>query len=93
MRVRGEKDSKDMGIREDLVEKYGQDFLFADGFDSAIIGCAVGFDSGRVVNDYRQMGQILMEEGCTEEEAWEHLEFNTLGAYVGEQTPIYVNKN
>ena len=25
MRVRGEKDSKDMGIREDLVEKYGQD--------------------------------------------------------------------
>ena len=93
MRVRGEKDSKDMGIREDLVEKYGQDFLFADGFDSAIIGCAVGFDSGRVVYDYRQMGQILMEEGCTEEEAWEHLEFNTLGAYVGEQTPIYVNKN
>ena len=63
MRVRGEKDSKDMGISEDLVEKYGQDFLFADGFDSSIIGCAVGFDSGRVVYDYRNMGQRLLEEG------------------------------
>ena len=82
-----------MGIREDLVEECGQDFLFADGFDSAIIGCAIGFDSGRVVYDSQQMVHILTKDGLSEEEAWEFLEFNTFGAYVGEQTPIYINKN
>ena len=38
-----------MGIRDDLVEQFGEDLLFADGYDSAIIGVAVGFDSQRVV--------------------------------------------
>jgi hypothetical protein len=32
-----------------------------------------------------------MEDGMEEEEAWEFLEFNTFCAYVGEQTPIFVN--
>ena len=41
-REHGKKDSRVMGIREDLVDAYGEDFLFADGFDAAIIGCAVG---------------------------------------------------
>jgi hypothetical protein len=30
-------------------------------------------------------------EPMTEEDAWEYLEFNTFCAYVGEQTPIFVN--
>jgi hypothetical protein len=30
-------------------------------------------------------------EPMTEEEAWEFLEFNCFCAYVGEQTPIFVN--
>ena len=34
-----------MGIREDLSERYGDALLFADGYDSAIIGVAIGFDS------------------------------------------------
>ena len=31
-------------------------------------------------------------EPMTEEDAWEFLEFNTFCAYVGEQTPIYINQ-
>ena len=38
-----------MGIREAIAESHGDDILFADGFDSAIIGVAVGNDTGRVV--------------------------------------------
>ena len=30
-----------MGIREDLSERYGDVLLFADGYDSAIIGVAI----------------------------------------------------
>ena len=38
------------------------------------------------------MAQTLVDDGCTYEEAWEYLEFNTFGAYVGEGTPIYMNR-
>ena len=78
-------------LREKLAENFGDDLLFADTFDGAIIGVAIGHDSERVVYDTRQMVEILLqEEDFTEEEAWEYLEFNTFGAYVGENTPSYV---
>lgn len=31
-----------------------------------------------------------MNDGCTEEEALEYFEYNTLGSYVGLSTPIFV---
>ena len=31
------------------------------------------------------------DKELSEEDAWEFLEFNTFCAYVGEQTPLYVN--
>ena len=84
-------DSKVMDIRERLTEDHGDDLLFADGFDFAIIGVCIGHDSGRVVYDARKMVRILSnEEEMTRDEAWEYLEFNTFGAWVGDKTPIYV---
>ena len=81
-----------MELREKLVEHFGDDLLFADSFDDAIVGVAVGNDSGRVVYDAKQMVDILaQEENFTEETAWEFLEFNTFCAYVGKRTPLYVN--
>ena len=77
--------------REEICELYGDDLLFADGFDVAIIGVAGGFDSGRVVYDYDKMGEACIQEaGMTYEDSVEWIEFNTMNAYVGEQTPIYV---
>lgn len=76
--------------REEIAAQYddmGVDLLFADGFDEAIIGVdAVTF---RVIYDYDTMVAILISEGMTEEESIEHLDYNVLCAYVGEQTPIY----
>ena len=81
-------------IKDDLAGACGDDLLFADGFDVAIVGVAAGFDSGRVVYDYEKMIQILcdQEDGMTYGEAVEFLEFNTLGSYVGDHTPIYINR-
>jgi len=80
-----------MEIRDELANQFGENLLFADSFDGAIIGVAVGRDSERVVYNARQMVEVLVqEENFTEEEAWEYLEFNTFGAYVGKNTPIYV---
>ena len=36
-----------MDIREELCEHHGDDLLFADGYDDAIVGVCGGFDSGR----------------------------------------------
>ena len=78
-------------LRQELADRYGDDLLFADGYDNAIIGVAAGFDCPRVVYDTERMAELLVEDDeMTYEEAWEWLEFNTFGAYVGESTPIYV---
>lgn len=74
-----------------------------DGYDKAIIGIT---DNGQLVYSKEWMVRLLVEmdyksvmeaedktdlEPMTEEEAWEFLDFNCFCAYVGEQTPIFVN--
>jgi hypothetical protein len=77
--------------RDELTERFGSDLLFADNFDSSIIGVTTGFNSGIVVYDGNKMAKELMyQHNMTDEEAWEYLEYNVFGAYVGEKTPIYV---
>lgn len=63
--------------------------LKADGFNSAIIG--VDNAAERVVYDKHKMIEILIEQGMTDEEAIEYLEYNVWCAYVGKHTPIYVD--
>ena len=80
-----------MGIREELSEHYSTDLLFADGYDDAIIGVCVGFDSGRVAYSIPKMIEIAANDLSVDyNEAVEWLEYNTFGAYVGENTPIYM---
>lgn len=61
-----------------------------DGYDKAIIGLS---DNGQLVYSKERMVKILMEtdSSMTEEDAHEYLEFNTFMAYVGDQTPIFIN--
>jgi len=62
----------------------------SDGYDKAILGLT---DNGQLVYSKEIMVELLMEDDnqLSEEDAWEFLEFNCFCAYVGEQTPIYVN--
>ena len=60
--------------------------IVADGFDAAIIGLA----GDTVVYDADKMHGILEAQGMTNLEAMEYFNFNIAGAYVGENTPIYV---
>lgn len=67
--------------------------LVADGFDGAIIGIARRFGQENIVAySYERCVEILIErDGATYEEAVEHLEVNVLGAWRGEETPIFVH--
>jgi hypothetical protein len=67
------------------------DTLVADGFDEAIIGIGRQFNKQLVIYDEDKCIQILMErDGMSWEEAIEFFNFNVVGAYVGEHTPIFV---
>jgi hypothetical protein len=61
-----------------------------DGYDKAILGIT---DNGQLVYSKEIMVDLLREEDkdLSEEDAWEFLEFNCFCAYVGDQTPIFVN--
>ena len=80
-------------IRQELADLYNdEELLFADGFDDCIIGVVSGLDSiYRVVYDTGKMISKLISDGMTAEEAEEYFDFNILGAYVGDRTPLYVN--
>ena len=77
------------GIME-YLESCFPDSLLADGFDSCIIGITQGTDSGRITYDVDKMIEVCMEDGMTYEDAVEYLEYNTLNAYVGQYTPVYI---
>lgn len=84
-----------MTRREEIAEECGDDdLLFVDpaSFDEAIIGVADP-SPGReqsVVYDREAVIDVLEREGMSREEAEEHFQFNIVGAWVGDRTPIFV---
>ena len=81
--------AKKKNKRERLQEMTNARLLFADGYDDAIIGLDMG--SGcKVVYDYADCIQCLRDEGLTEMEAYDHFHYNTLGSYIGDETPLYI---
>jgi hypothetical protein len=77
-------------LLERILEARGeeQEFLKADGFDTAIIGLEES--SGRLIYSVSKIIAILKEEEKMEEsDAWEHYYYNIEGGYVGEYTPIW----
>ena len=74
-------------MREKILDRYPDEvFLFADGFDEAILG--VDEQSGRLVYSANKCIEILARE-MTLDEAYEHFSFNVESAYMGEKTPIW----
>tara|TARA_A100001201_G_scaffold143382_2_gene144790 strand:- start:722 stop:976 length:255 start_codon:yes stop_codon:yes gene_type:complete len=60
--------------------------LKADGFDDAVIGIT---RDKILVYSIEKTIQILMED-MSEIDAIEHLDYNILGSYVGDYTPIFI---
>ena len=66
-----------------------EECLTADGFDIALVGCTYGANVVAVY-DIDKMIETLIDEGLEWGEAAEFLEYNVVGAYVGEKTPKYM---
>lgn len=71
-----------------------EDIVFLDGFDDAIVGVAVQHTKKPVVvYDRARCIEILMErDGMPHDEAEEFFGFNTECVWVGEQTPMFLDK-
>lgn len=74
------------------IEEINPEALLCDGFDEAIIGMAERINLGPVVAyDVDKMLEIMVErDGMTYEEAMEYFGYNILGAWMGENTPVYI---
>jgi hypothetical protein len=65
--------------------------LYADGFEDALTGLGWQHTKLIAVYDYKKCVEILMtREEMTHEEAIEWMEFNVVGSYAGEYTPIFM---
>ena len=64
--------------------------LFADGFEDALVGVGTRFNDDVAVYDFDKCVEVLVKGGMDEDEAVEYLEFNTTGAYVGANTPVFI---
>ena len=70
-----------------------EEALLADGFEDALVG--FGYQHTRVlaIYDYQKCINVLMSrDDMTEEEAIEHMDYNVVGSYVGDHTPIFLHK-
>ena len=79
---------------ESIIEMYpDEELLKADGLDDAIIGIAELKQTGVYVLVYSRSAviKILIDrDEMTDEDAEEYYDFNIVGAYMGEKTPIWV---
>jgi len=68
----------------------------ADGFDDAFVGTTISaFGRNQVaLYDYDKCIMILMHDNhMTEEDAIEYFNFNVIGSWVGNGTPIFINQH
>lgn len=75
-----------------ILEWFPEDeLLTADGFDGAIIG--IDTTSMRLIYSVSLCINLLEQDGMDEEEAVEYFNFNVMGSYVGDKTPIWCVDN
>ncbi len=79
-------EAPEINLREIIAEMNPEAILW-DGLDDAIIGISV---DDRVVYGLNKMILLFQQQGMSEEEAMEWMDFNIISAYVGEYTPIHI---
>jgi hypothetical protein len=87
------KNMKKENIRN-LLDEFAEGSIILDGFDDAIIGITEEFGKEpRILYSKDKILEILTSDNQMDIlEAIEYYEFNILGSYLGERTPIFLDK-
>ena len=75
-----------------IKKAMGEDekILLADGLESAFMGVGRQFTHPIAVYSYKKVIKILMRSKMSHEEAVEYFDYNIAGAFVGDQTPVFL---
>lgn len=75
-----------MSKLREWVDEFVEETIILDGLDD----CCVGIDmkTETLIYDYSLITQKFINDGMTYEEAVEYIEFNIVGLYCGDKTPI-----
>lgn len=82
-----------MSLRETIAEDY-PDLLVLEPeyFDEAIVGLAQRIGMDVVCYDKEKVLELLcVKEGMTYEDAIEHFEYNIIGSWMGDTTPVFLS--
>ena len=79
-------------IDQEIGKQLGEDetVLLADGLESAFLGIGRQFTHAVAIYSYKKTIKNLMRQGMDREEAEEYFSFNIGGAFVGDQTPVFL---
>jgi hypothetical protein len=80
-------------LREQIAQDYPDLLVLEpDYFDSAIIGLAQRIGMDVVCYDKEKVLELLcVKEEMTYEDAIEHFEYNIIGSWVGDTTPVFLS--
>ena len=84
-------------MKKKKILKYVEDYIpeeqiyLADGFEEAFLGIGQQFNNFFAVYDKNKCIEILAKD-MSFEEAQEYFDYNVVGAYLGENTPVFIDK-
>ena len=78
---------------ERIKEEYPDvEFLTADGYEDCIIGVCTRFGQEPIIAyDSEKVIKSLMRDGINQDDAIEFFEYNIIGAWMGDNTPCFLD--
>ena len=82
-----------MTLSNKIHEEYpDMEILLADGFDDAFIRIGQQFSKFMAVYDKSKCIEILTDQGMSDDEAMEYFDYNVTGSYMGDNTPVFIER-
>lgn len=90
--AKGNKMTERLKQITEYLEDIGESVLLMDGFEDALIGFSQRISEPLLaVYSLDKMVEVLMSrDGMTFDDANEYIDFNCIGAWLGEKTPVIV---
>lgn len=76
--------------RDEIAEINPEALFLDEGFDKALIGLAERINLSVACYATDVVISLLEAQGMSYDEAEEYFEYNILGAWVGENTPVFI---
>lgn len=70
---------------------FDESVILADGFELAFLGCGYSYSGSYAIYNLGTCIQILEQrDGMSYDEAEEFIEYNVIGAFVGDRMPVFL---